>query len=129
MTAAFSRIILYVQQVDSLSAFYQQHFSFVPVETIPDEWALLNCNGLELALHRAGPAYRNDSVTEHSASNAKIVFSITEDIHQVRQHMIQQGANLGAVKDYPGFDYLLCDGKDPEGNIFQLMQHIQPASI
>ena len=32
------------------------------------------------------------------------------------------GVSMLELKRYDGFAYLLCDGEDPEGNVFQLSQ-------
>ncbi len=50
-------MILYVHDVDKLSAFYREPFGFVPVEEIAGEWTVLRAGAVELALHRVGAAY------------------------------------------------------------------------
>ena len=39
-----------------------------------------------------------------------------------------KGIPMGEIKSYPGLTGSLCDGKDPEGNVFQLA-HIDPPLI
>jgi len=39
-----------------------------------------------------------------------------------------KGIPMGEIKSYPGLTGPLCDGKDPEGNVFQLAQ-IDPPLI
>ena len=35
------------------------------------------------------------------------------------------GVSVGEVKRYPGFAYSLCDGQDPEGNVFSFPNQIE----
>ena len=58
MPLPMTRIILYVQDVTLLKAFYQRHFDLPVIEEIDGEWAVLDAGAIELALHLAGPAFR-----------------------------------------------------------------------
>ena len=118
---SFCRLILYVQDVPKLSSFYQKHFGLEVIESIPGEWAVLRSGSFELALHLAGPGYR-DQAPHGCGSNAKLVFETKEDLELLRERFAGTGVKLGAVKAYKGFDYKLLDGTDPEGNVFQFMQ-------
>jgi catechol 2,3-dioxygenase-like lactoylglutathione lyase family enzyme len=124
MNFNISRIILYVQDVDLLKDFYQQHFHFHAIENIPGEWVLLHGGGVQLALHQVGEAYRKPGAQSGLGSNAKIVVNVTEPLTTVRKRMLQAGVPVQNIKSYPGFPYELCDGQDPEGNVFQLMQPV-----
>ncbi len=98
------------------------HFALDLVEEIDGEWVVLQGGAVELALHRAGTPFPAANRSAGATSNAKIVFSIPEDIGAMRERMIAAGVVMRGVKRYDGFPYLLCDGQDPEGNVFQLMQ-------
>lgn len=117
------RLILYVQDVTLLSSFYTEHFGLSSTESIPGEWAVLQSRNFELALHRAGPAYR--CTVSGAGSNAKIVFETAQDLDTLRGQLVSAGVAMGNIKSYEGFTYKLLDGTDPEGNVFQLMQKIQ----
>jgi catechol 2,3-dioxygenase-like lactoylglutathione lyase family enzyme len=119
MAARLTRVILYVHDVDKLSAFYREAFGFVPVEEIAGEWAVLGTGAGELALHRVGPAYRG--MTPAGESNAKLVFAIDTPVADTRQELMRRGVSMGEMKSY-GNTGPLCDGRDPEGNVFQLAQ-------
>jgi catechol 2,3-dioxygenase-like lactoylglutathione lyase family enzyme len=58
-----NRVLLYVQDVDRLAAFYRDAFGLPVVEEIPGEWAVLAAGATELALHLAGPAHRRPGAT------------------------------------------------------------------
>jgi predicted enzyme related to lactoylglutathione lyase len=122
MAAALGRIILYVQDVERLSEFYRQAFAFVLAQHIEGEWAVLDAGACELALLKAGPAYRGPVGAGGENNNAKIVFAIDEPIETMRERLVSRGVDMSAIKSYPGLTGPLCDGRDPEGNVFQLMQ-------
>jgi hypothetical protein len=118
VTARLARVILYVHDVDKLSAFYREAFGLVPAEEIAGEWAVLRAGTCELALHRVGPAYRR--TTPAGESNAKLVFAIDTPVADKRQELLRRGVPMGEIKSYGTGP--LCDGRDPEGNVFQLAQ-------
>ncbi|WP_042337416.1 VOC family protein [Paraburkholderia ferrariae] len=117
--ARLSRLILYVHDVSLLKSFYQTHFGFPAVEEIEGEWAVLDVGGVELALHRVGEAYRS-ATPRGPHSNAKLVFSIDTGLEALCRSLSSAGVSMREPKRYEGFPYLLCDGEDPEGNVFQL---------
>ena len=51
-----------------------------------------------------------------------LVLVVTREIAELRAELIWKGVPMREVKLYPGFPGPLCDGEDPEGNIFQLQQ-------
>jgi predicted enzyme related to lactoylglutathione lyase len=121
MKVRLNRIILYSQDVEGLKNFYTGLFELPLVEEIKDEWVVLNAGAVEIAFHRVGAEYRTEG-RFLAESNAKIVFEIESDIFETRARLIEAGAVMREVKSYEGFDYLLCDGEDMEGNVFQLMK-------
>lgn len=123
MPLNISRLILYVRNVESLKEFYCKYFGLHTVEEIKDEWVLLSAGQIELALHRVGESYRgNDDGSPRTQSNSKIVFQVHDNIKVLSESFKRKGVAMSDLKSYKGFPYLLCDGKDPEGNVFQLMQ-------
>nr|WP_277627257.1 VOC family protein [Burkholderia stabilis] len=122
-----TRIILYVQDVALLKAFYQRHFDLPVIEEIDDEWVVLDAGAVELALHLAGPAFRHAAVPANAnpnatTSNVKLVFRIDADIEGHRDRLARDGVTVRDIKRYDGFPYQIVDGIDPEGNVFQVMQ-------
>lgn len=115
------RVMLYVQEPVLLKRFYQDYFGLALQEEIENEWVVLNAGGVELALHRAGAAFRGPW-PEPSSSNAKLVFQLESGIEELRERMAGAGVPMRELKRYDGFAYLMCDGEDPEGNVFQLLQ-------
>jgi catechol-2,3-dioxygenase len=123
MTVSLNRIILYVQDVDRLAEFYRSMFGLPVVEEIKGEWAVLKAGACEIALHRVGKPYRVDDPSSWQVeTNAKLVLTVDRDLESLRAELIAKGVPLGEIKSYPGLTGPLCDGKDPEGNVFQLAQ-------
>src|ERR1700730_3401752 len=127
-------VILYVWNVDLLKSFYQTHFDLVVVEEIKGEWVVLKAGEVELALHLVGRKYRGDEPPEardgddeqdadeetEASSNAKLVFTVRSGLPELREKLLAAGVSMQNLKRYPGFAQLMCDGRDPEGNVFQL---------
>jgi catechol 2,3-dioxygenase-like lactoylglutathione lyase family enzyme len=126
-----TRVILYVRDVERLKSFYQRHFDVPVVEEIPGEWVVLKTGEVELALHLVGPEYRSDASAggeddaqeDHGeSSNAKLVFTVKSGLPELREELLAAGVKMRNLKRYAGFAMLMCDGVDPEGNVFQLSQ-------
>jgi hypothetical protein len=78
----------------------------------------------EIALHLADRPYRNGLRTSGRQSNAKILFSVSQELPQLCERLIKRGVKMRGIKRYPGFPLLLCDGEGPEGNVFHLARSI-----
>jgi predicted enzyme related to lactoylglutathione lyase len=122
MNVSLNRIILYVQNVERLADFYRDAFGLPVIEEIKGEWAVLKAGCCELALHRVGKAYRVDDATWQVESNAKLVMTVDRELTELRAELIAKGVPMRDIKSYPGLTGPLCDGTDPEGNVFQLAQ-------
>jgi predicted enzyme related to lactoylglutathione lyase len=116
-------IIFYVQNVDRLKDFYIKSFNLEIIEEYQSLWVLLDAGACKIGLHKIGDKYLNESSEAFKFdNNTKIVFKIDKDINQVREHFINQGIVMREVKTFENYGYWLCDGEDPEGNVFQLKQ-------
>jgi catechol-2,3-dioxygenase len=123
MQVALSRVILYVQDVDRLAGFYQRIFALPVIEEIEGDWAVLDAGPCQLALHKVGKAYRvADPSSWQVESNVKLVMSVNRPLADFRAELVANGVPMDDVKLYPPLTGLLCDGTDPEGNVFQLAE-------
>jgi catechol 2,3-dioxygenase-like lactoylglutathione lyase family enzyme len=123
MHAALNRVILYVQDVDRLAAFYREALGLRAVEEIKGEWCVLQAGPCQIALHRVGRAYRvADPASWKVESNAKLVMTVDRPLAGLRAELIAKGVSMREIKSYPGLTGPLCDGEDPEGNVFQLAE-------
>lgn len=121
MRVRLNRIILYVQDVERLAAFYRDMLGLRVIEAIEGEWAVLDAGPCQLALHRVGPAWRVDDPADWKVeSNAKLVLEVDRPLAGLRAELIAKGVAMREIKSYPGLTGPLCDGEDPEGNVFQL---------
>lgn len=121
---SLNRIILYVQDVQRLTDFYRDLLGLSIVESIPNEWTVFGAGDCQLALHRVGEPYRvADTASWRVNSNAKLVMTVHGELESLRQSLIASGVPMGEIKSYPGLSGPLCDGTDPEGNVFQLAQN------
>jgi predicted enzyme related to lactoylglutathione lyase len=129
MKVTLNRVILYVQDVERLATFYQQAFGLRVVEEIKGEWCVLDVGPCELALHRVGEAYRvADPASWEVESNAKLVMTVDRPLAELRAELTAKGVPMGQIKSYPGLTGPLCDGRDPEGNVFQLAEVTRAAT-
>lgn len=126
MKVNLDTIILYVQNVDRLKSFYMDVFKLEVLETYESTWALLKAGQGKIGLHQIGAQYWDESKGAFKFdNNTKIVFEIDEDIHEMRDQLLAQNVQLREIKTFDNYDYWLCDGEDPEGNVFQLKQKKQ----
>lgn len=125
MRVTLNRVILYVQDVERLATFYQQMLGLPVVEEIKGEWAVLAAGPCQLALHRVGKAYRvADPASWQVETNAKLVMTVDRPLAELRAELEAKGISMGKIKSYPPLTGLLCDGTDPEGNVFQLAEAV-----
>jgi catechol 2,3-dioxygenase-like lactoylglutathione lyase family enzyme len=114
-------IILFVENVDMLKSFYVDVLKLDVVEETKSQWLLLKTGNCTIGLHKAGEqffeAHQQPSKFEN---NAKIVFEIDEDIYKIREYLIAQRVAIQEVKTFEDYEYWICDGEDPEGNVFQI---------
>lgn len=121
MKLNFSSLILFVHSVERLKSFYVDILKLEILEEIPSEWLLLDAGNCSIGLHKIGEQYAADiNTTPKFENNTKIVFDIDEDINSLREILLLQQVTLREIKTFPNYPYWLCDGEDPEGNVFQL---------
>jgi predicted enzyme related to lactoylglutathione lyase len=120
MTIPLNRVIIFAGDVQKCARFFQDVFGFtaVPSDHPADEWIELETGGCRLAFHKA---HRPDGPLDSQSGIAmrphKIVF-YAEDVEATRAHLLSRGVAMGAVRKFG--QLVLCDGQDPEGNVFQI---------
>jgi catechol-2,3-dioxygenase len=116
-------LIIFVQNVDRLKLFYVDILKLDIVEESKSEWLLLNAGNSKIGLHKIGDQYLdNNKGAIKFENNTKIVFEVDEDINKVREHLLNENVFMKEIKTFDNYGFLLCDGEDPEGNVFQLKQ-------
>ena len=97
-----------------MRSFYSEVMGMAIVENNAyplDEWAELDGKGFKLCLHRAG--------TPGSGSDKgnKLVFQV-DDVGKAREYLVGRRVKMGTHHHWDQID--ACDGRDPEGNAFQI---------
>ena len=120
MNVKLDTIILYVQNVELLKNFYVENFNLKVIEEDP-VWVLLNAGSLHIGLHKMGDQYLEKIEEGHAFdNNTKMVFEIDIDIESARNELVSKDVPMREIKTFDNYDFWLCDGTDPEGNVFQL---------
>ena len=123
MQLSLNSIIIFVEDLTVLEHFYVDILNLQVVEKIENQWLLLSAGGMTLGLHRIKeePEEASSSkVVYHS--NTKIIFEVNQDLEVLRTDLLAKQVKLREIVTWDGYDYWLCDGEDPEGNVFQLKQ-------
>lgn len=120
MNAKIDTIILYVKEIQILKKFYVENFNLKVVEE--DEiWILLNAGNINIGFHKIGKKYMEQIDANHRFdNNTKIVFEIDDDLEVIRKEFIEKNIPMRELKTFDDYNFWLCDGNDPEGNVFQL---------
>lgn len=107
-----SEIILYVEEMEPMVAFYADAFGFEVTEGGPDAgFVRFDTGACDLCLH----AGRTGDVGEFAP---KVVVGV-EDIAAARTHLDAYDVEIGEVREpVPGRKVI--DGLDPEGNKFSI---------
>lgn len=123
MNLQLNGIILFVQDVDKLKEFYVGLLQFEILEEQPSQWLLLKAGAATIGLHKIGAEYIEPGQAPFKFdNNTKIQFETAEDIHAIRKTLLENNISIQEVKTFENYPYWICDGEDPEGNVFQLMQ-------
>jgi len=108
MQLEIRRIILFTAQLEAMTAFYRD---VVGLKLVGQEegWRDFVAGACNLALHRgkAAPGIRTPKIVFYSA-----------DVAQARAALKGRGARMGKLLENP--EFAMCDGKDPDGNAFQI---------
>lgn len=105
-----NRIILFVKNPKALAELYSKKLGLKVRETAEDgKWIDLDAGGIRIGLHAGGKAKKS--------STSKIVF-FSKDVEATRKKLMAAGLKLSVVREFGRLRF--CDGKDPEGNLFQI---------
>lgn len=123
MQARLSRIIIFCADVEKLATFYRDCFGLPIVGNLDKNWTVLSAGQTEIAFHKMNNEYLTTSVEDFKIidSNVKLVFEIAADLASFRQDLLSKKVDVDEIKEFPGYPPW-CDGRDPEGNVFQLLQ-------
>ena len=103
-----ARIILFTAQMEIMSRFYGEVLGLKQV-TNEKGWREFAAGSVHIGLHSGSAS--------PGRKGPKIAF-YANDVGAERARLVARGAKFGKVRDAGAF--VLCDGKDPDGNPIQL---------
>jgi catechol 2,3-dioxygenase-like lactoylglutathione lyase family enzyme len=109
MQLEMRRVILFTPNIDAMAGFYRD---VIGLELVGNEdgWRDFKAGSCHIALHRG-----NSSI---GSRPPKLVF-YASDVAAARAELVKRGAKgMGKVLSTVNFD--MCNGKDPDGNPFQI---------
>ncbi|WP_284464568.1 hypothetical protein [Chryseobacterium sp.] len=120
MNVKLNSIILYVQNIELLKNFYVENFNLKVIEE-DRIWILISAGAVNIGLHKIGDEYLEKIEAGYQFdNNTKLVFEIDLNIETARNELLSRNVQMRAIKTFENYDFWLCDGTDPEGNVFQL---------
>jgi predicted enzyme related to lactoylglutathione lyase len=109
--------VLFVHDVARMSAFYRELAGMHPVHG-DDRHAVLERDDFQLTIHAINGAGTDFSTREDSY--LKLCFPV-EDLAAARVRASELGGALWPPeREWEARGFRACDGRDPEGNVFQL---------
>jgi catechol 2,3-dioxygenase-like lactoylglutathione lyase family enzyme len=108
MQLELRRITFFTRNMEPMSRFYGE---VLGLERVTDEpgWREFRAGACNVALHEgeSQPGKRAPKLTFHAA-----------DVAAIRATLTKRGAKMGKIISATRHD--MCDGKDPDGNAFQI---------
>lgn len=124
MKLGISRVIIFAKDMEKMASFYGSVLGLPCVETVDDsaEFVSFDAGAIDLALHGIPEKYArslqiSDPPVAREGTPIKVAFGV-ESVNETRRELESRGATMGPVREFGALQ--LCDGTDPEGNIFQL---------
>ena len=124
MKLEIKRIIVFAAEMAPMMSFYENVLGLSRIETpsSSQDFVTLDAGACQLCLHAVPRRWREgveiaDPREPRVSAAAKPAF-YSKDVSSLREELIERGARMGEVHSANGLD--LCDGTDPEGNIFQI---------
>jgi catechol 2,3-dioxygenase-like lactoylglutathione lyase family enzyme len=105
---SIKRIIIFTRDMPTLTRFYREVLGLKEKSNEPG-WKEFHAGACCVALH--------NGTSEVGRRPPKLVF-FSADVAATREALMKRGAKLGKIKSKDGLD--LCEGKDPDGNPFQI---------
>lgn len=112
MNLTIKRIIIFTEKMKPMAQFYGE---VLGLAQIADEqgWKEFGAGGCNVALHNG---------TSTVGKRAPKLAFYSRDVSATRAELVKRGAAMGKVKSGSGLE--LCEGKDPDGNPFQISNRV-----
>ncbi len=112
MLGPLNRIILFVKDVPRCAAFYKDVLGLESSGYADAKWITFSAGGCLLSLHQGAAAS-----TSRKPKYTQIVFEVA-DVSAARDQLLSRNVQMDKIIDGDGFAF--CNGRDPEGNWFQI---------
>lgn len=123
MKANLRLVKIFTQEIDIMRSFYVDVLGLEVLEENPGDRVLLDTGACPLCLYQSGDEYFEAvDVNLDADKNIKLVFDIEDDIFALHANLVANGTLVTEIRHSGNDAYYICEGKDPEENIFQLKQ-------
>jgi predicted enzyme related to lactoylglutathione lyase len=116
-----SRIILFVADMNKMKDFYTNVFGLKILDDSEPGFIILDAGASQIALHQIPGKYTGIDFEPREDSFVKMVFH-SDNVEQDRAELKKSGVRM--KKTFVWKNTLMCDGFDPEGNVFQISGRI-----
>src|SRR5262245_54407667 len=125
-TVRMSTTLLFAKDLERMTEFYHEALGLplIPGGAAPSSaapgWVELDAGGVRLLLHAIPPRVARTIEITHpprarEETPIKLMFEV-DDLYAVRRRLVHYGATMFEPKNSG-----VCDGLDPEGNVFSLI--------
>lgn len=108
MPLELRRVIIFTDALEKMAAFYGEVLG-LPLSGEEPGWKSFAAGPVEIALHRGS--------SMNGRRPPKLAF-FTADVATARAELVKRGARMGRLLG--SGELAFCDGKDPDGNPFQI---------
>jgi predicted enzyme related to lactoylglutathione lyase len=124
---ALSTVMIFAKDLKKMADFYHDALglALIPGPLAPG-WIEFDAGGVRLAIHALAPrTAKQIEITNppraREETPLKLVFEV-DDLVAARRRLMARGATMFEPRSWGS-----CDGLDPEGNVFQLIEPAPPA--
>jgi catechol 2,3-dioxygenase-like lactoylglutathione lyase family enzyme len=124
MSLSMARVMIFAKDMKRMTRFYETVVGLPRLATPDDseDFVSFDAGGCQLCLHVIPPPWGDGVEIAEPAQRRwggalKVAFYAT-DVAALRAELVGRGAAMDEVERFDGLH--LCDGIDPEGNIFQI---------
>lgn len=119
MKAELARLILFVDDIEKMSEFYEGVLGLEKLPGGSDGFVCFAAGASQVCLHSLPAEYRSESgeYPKREDTYVKFVF-YSADVATDRQLLLDRGVRMNEAVRFGEIEF--CDGADPEGNIFQI---------
>ena len=107
-----SRVIVFVKDVQTCAAFYRDVLGLQSHDFADATWMSFEAGGCFISLHKGAVG------VGRKPKHVQLVFKV-QDVAATREQLVNKGVKMDAIVT-PDETFSFCNGRDPEGNWFQI---------